>query len=189
MAKRKSKRVNSHRIPIGSIISNKQAIIRAASRDNLYFGWLFVLHALLDQSIKTPDEVKRIWDSIGKGSIRVKLKNSEVRRAEELIGLKEPYPYLEKYSPRTEGEAIVFARKAAKNSIHLALCSIGLSLNDTGLFGREELLKVFSNVSITIAEIESGCGSYEQLLMEIERYHLTVQHSDRGIELRVMEEP
>ena len=169
MAKRKSKRVNSHRIPIGSIISNKQAIIRAASRDNLYFGWLFVLHALLDQSIKTPDEVKRIWDSIGKGSIRVKLKNSEVRRAEELIGLKEPYPYLEKYSPRTEGEAIVFARKAAKNSI--------------------QLLKVFSNVSITIAEIESGCGSYEQLLMEIERYHLTVQHSDRGIELRVMEEP
>lgn len=185
MMTKRGRRVNPHRIPISTGKFNKQAIIRAANRQDLYFGWLLVLHSMLDQGIKTPDEVKQMLDSLGEDQIRVKLMAWEMRKAEELMGIKEPYPNLEFYDPKSEGDVIAFARKAAENAIHIALCSISLCLDTAELLNRDELRKTFSNVAITLAEIEGGCNSYERISADMELHHLSITHTDKNIELQI----
>lgn len=187
MAKKKIKRVNPRRIPLERGEFDRAAIIKDVSYANLYFGWLLVLHAMLEQEAKTPDEVKRLWNAADRACVEEGLKAWEIHEAEQLMGLKEPHPNLNTYLVRSPVELEAFRRKARENAVFIALCSICLGLDNGGLLDREQLRRIFANVSLTLAEIESGCTSYDKLAADITRHGLTVNETDAEITLNATE--
>mgnify|MGYP007070091722 CR=1 FL=1 len=83
MAKRK--RVNPRRIPLAKDKFDRAAIIKDVSYANLYFGWLLVLHAMLEQEAKTPDEVKRLWNAADRACVEEGLKAWDIHEAVILL--------------------------------------------------------------------------------------------------------
>lgn len=184
----KKKRVNPHRIPISMKNVDKAAIINDASYANLYFGWLLVLHAMLEQEAKTPEEIGKLWDAADRACVEEGLKQREIRKAEEIMGLREPYPNLNTYRIKSEVELRTFRERARKNAIFLALCSICLGLDGGGLLDREQLRHIFANVALTLAEIEGGCTTYQELAEKIAQYGLTVVETESEIILSATDE-
>ena len=179
----KGKRVNPRRIPLAKDKIDKAAIINDVSYANLYYAWLLVLYAMLEQEAKTPDEVKRLWNAADRACVEEGLKTWEIHDAEQLMGLKEPHPNLNMYAVRSLAELEAFKRKARENAVFIALCSICLGLDNGGLLDKAQLRRVFANVSLTLAEIESSCTSYDQLAADITRHGLSVNETDAEISL------
>lgn len=188
MPKRRAKRVNPRNKPVPKKRFDRAAIIQEASYGNLYYGWLLVIHTMLEQGAKTPEELKNIWNAEDQVRITDSLKTWQIRDAEKIMGLKEPYPNLELHKARSEVEIEAFRRKAEKRALHTALSSIALGLDSTSLFDPEQLRQIFSNVALTLAEIESGCNSYKQLEEDVFRRGLVINQTDVDIFLETTEE-
>lgn len=186
MPKRKAKRVNPRRIPMAKSQFDSSAVTMEVSYGNRYFGWLLVLHAMLEQGVKTAEEIKDIWNTSEDSVLHLKLEQWERDEATTLMGLKEPYPNLNLHKVKSEAEAEVYRRKAKKNAIYYALCSISLGLKATGLVSDAEQQRIFPNVALTLAEIESGCNSYDQLAAEIRRHGLSLEQTDEDIFLAII---
>ena len=60
-------------------------------------------------------------------------------------------------------ELEAFKKKVHWVAIRTALAVICLGLESTGQFTEEELRKVFFNVDLSLAEVESGRTSYEEI--------------------------
>lgn len=187
MPNKRGKRVNPRRIPMAKSAFGPAAVMNEESYGNRYYGWVLVLHAMLEQGIKTADEIKRIWDAANSAMLHLTLKSWEIHDAELLMGLKEPYPHLDPQMVRSEAEAAVYRRKARKNAIFFALCSISLCLEATGMADHAEQRRSFSNAALTLAEIENGYNSYKQLAGEIKRHGLVIEQTEEDIFLRVIE--
>lgn len=183
----KGKRVNPRRIPLAKDKFDKAAIINDVSYANLYYAWLLVLHAMLEQEAKSPDEVKRLWNAADRACVEEGLKLREIHEAEQLMGLKEPYPNLNMYIVNSPAELEKFKQKARKNAIFIALCSICLGIDEGGMLDREQIGRIFANVALTLAEIEHGCTSYDKLAVEITSHGLTVNETDVEISLNSTE--
>lgn len=187
MPKKKQRRVNPHRIPMAKSKFNKEAIINDVSYGNLYYGWLLVLHSMLEHCAKTPDEIQYLWNAADKTAIQESVKSWELHKAEEIMGIMEPYPNLDFHNIRSEADLAAYRRKAGKNAIHIALCSICLGLDATERLDRAQLRAIFSNAALTLAEIEGGCSSYDQIAREIMRHGLSVDQSEEDISLRAIQ--
>lgn len=185
----KKKRINPRRIPMGKGKFDRDAIINDVSYANLYFGWLLVLHAMLEQEAKSADDVKKLWNTANRAFVEQGLKSWEIHEAETIMGLKEPHPNLGSYRVKSEAELEAFRRKARENSTFLALCSICLGLDSGEELSREQLRRIFSNVALTLAEIESGCTSYQQLAVEITRHGLSVTETETEVCLEPVKQP
>lgn len=184
MPNKRGKRVNPRRIPMAKSAFDPAAVMNEESYGNRYYGWVLVLHAMLEQGIKTADEIKRIWDAANGAVLHLTLKSWEIHDAEQLMGLKEPYPHLDPRRVRSEAEAAVYRRKARENATFLALCSIALGLEASGMVDHAEQRRIFSNAALTLAEIENGCCSYKQLAGEIMRHGLVIEQTEEDIYLQ-----
>ena len=170
----KKKRTNPRKIPISPssdelITYDKAEMLQRASAGNSVYAWLLVLHTMLYQEAQSPGEVRQAWDAADAAPTRGVLKPSEMRRAEAITGLALPYPNLEAQPIRSKGDAIVFQKKARERALCLALFSISLGLADTKLYDETQLRRIFSNVDLTLAEIENGQNSYSRLMEDVDR--------------------
>ncbi len=156
------KKINPRRIPLSKAEFNKDAIIEEAMSGTLANAWLLVASALYEQGYRNIDKlnekISAYVDSVGG--------KADMKRAEELMGMptttrfnhgriSSPYD-LEKYK-----------QKVAWVAIRTSLGVICLGLEDTGEFTEEEIRRVFLNVDLSLAEIERGMKSYEQIEREL----------------------
>jgi hypothetical protein len=98
----------------------------------------------------------------GKTAQRMKEhRDAEMRRAREIIGIPDMRLNPEKIKSPVELEA--FKRKVKRIALYTALSVIYLGLEATGQFEMEELKRIFLSADLTMAEIESGVNSFEQI--------------------------
>ena len=153
----------------------------------MYFAWLLVLHAMLEYEAETPEEKQRLLDAANQTLIQETISNWRLMEAVKLMGYEQPYPTLEFREVRSEADLASFKRKARKISLHAALASICIGLDETGQIDRTRLRRIFSNVALTVAEIESGHSSYDELAKAVSSYGLSVDETDEDVLLTIVE--
>ena len=84
-----------------------------------------------------------------------------MRRAREIIGIPNMRLNSDKIKSPVELEA--FKRKVRHVALQTALSVIYLGLEATRQFSLDELKKIFFSADLTLAEIESGVNSFEQI--------------------------
>lgn len=119
--------------------------------------------------------------------IRENISNWRLMEAAKLMGYEQPYPTLGFREARSETELAVYKRKARQNALHTALASICIGLDETGKIDRTRLRRIFSNVALTVAEIESGHTSYDELAKTVLSYGLSVDETEEDVLLTTVE--
>ena len=89
-----------------------------------------------------------------------------------------PHPHIDMDRIRTKGDLLTVKRKLKEDALHSALCIICLGLEKTKQFSHEELRRLFFNVSLTMAEIESGITSYDRISKQLQEKHIVFQDSN-----------
>ena len=175
------KKVNPRRVPLPKKAIDKDAIIEEAMKDDMAHAWLLVASALLDMGYKNiselSDAVNRYIETgstldsesqnlQGKAAWRLKEhRDAEMRRAREIIGIPNMRLNSDKIKSPVELEA--FKRKVRHVALQTALSVIYLGLEATRQFSLDELKKIFFSADLTLAEIESGVNSFEQIEREL----------------------
>ena len=183
----KKKRVNPRRIPMPKRSFDREGIFNEASSGNLYFAWLLVLHAMLEYEAETPEERQRFLDAANQTIIRENISNWRLMEASKLMGYDQPYPTLGFRDARSEPELAAYKRKARQNALHTALASICIGMDETEQIDRICLRRIFSNVALTVAEIESGHSSYDELAKAVSSYGLSVDETDEDVLVTTLE--
>lgn len=171
------KKVNPRRIPLSKKAIDKDAIIEEAMQDDMEQAWLLVASALADRGYENISELgdavnrfvvtgsaqdAEIQNMQGKTAWRMKEhRDAEMRRAREIIGI--PDLRLNPDKIKSPVELETFKRKVKRVALHTALTVVYLGLEATGQFEMEELKRVFLSADLTMAEIESGVNSFEQI--------------------------
>ena len=175
------KKVNPRRVPLPKKAIDKDAIIEEAMKDDMAHAWLLVASALLDMGYENiselSDAVNRYIETGStldsesqnlqvKAAWRLKEhRDAEMRRAREIIGIPNMRLNSDKIKSPVELEA--FKRKVRHVALQTALSVIYLGLEATRQFSLDELKKIFFSADLTLAEIESGVNSFEQIEREL----------------------
>ena len=176
----RKKRVNPNRVPVRSAAFNRGEIIARASGGNIVYGWLLVLHTLIyhEAIFLSPSAVQEeavdaavrlAWKAADDAVVHEMLSPSDLRKAESITGMKTPHPNLMVAPLKTQVDADRLYKRAQKNALHYALCSIALGLERLGYYDDKQLKRVFTNVQITLAEIEEGSVTYDELMADIDK--------------------
>ena len=185
MSKGKQKRVNPNRIPVSKEELNENQILTEASTGNMYFAWLLILPTLSEQENMSRKRILEIWDAVNEYASQPRpqdLKASEeTRRAEKLMGLSMPHPHIDMDHIRTKGDLLAVNRKLKEDALHSALCIICLGLEETKQLSHEELRRLFFNVNLTMAEIESGITSYDRIAKQLQEKHIILRDSNEDM--------
>ena len=96
-------------------------------------------------------------------------------RAERMMGIANPYEHLHPETVKSPIELELFKKKVFKVATHTALCVIYLGLESTRRFHSEDLRRLFFNVDLTLAEIDSGCNSYAALEENLASQLITIE--------------
>lgn len=88
-------------------------------------------------------------------------RDAEIRRARSILGI--PNTPLNADKVKSPVELAAFKKKVQK----VALSVIYLGLEGTGRFSEDELKKIFFSADLTMAEIESGTNSFENIEKEL----------------------
>lgn len=171
------KKVNPRRIPLSKKAIDKDAIIEEAMQDDMTQAWLLVASALVDREYENISELSdavnrfvetgsaqdaEIQSMQGNTAWRLKEhRDSEMRRAREIIGI--PNMRLNPDMIKSLVELEAFKKKVKRVALYTALSVIYLGLEATGQFEMEELKRIFLSADLTMAEIESGVNSFEQI--------------------------
>jgi hypothetical protein len=163
----KKKKVNPRRIPLAKSAIDKNAIIEEAMKDDMSHAWLLVASSLVEQEHISADELSELSDAvnayISNKTFKSGSDNSELTKAEKLMGRSNPYNNLDPSRIHSQVELEAFKQKVVKVAIHTALSVICLGLDSTGRFSEEDFHRIFLGVDLTLAEIESGVNSYEEI--------------------------
>ena len=163
----KKKRVNPRRIPLAKSAIDKDAIVEEAMKDDMSHAWLLVASSLVEQEHISAYELSELSDAVNAHISNKTFKsgsdNYELTRAEKLMGKNNPYKNLDPSRIHSPVELEAFKKKVAKVAIHTALSVICLGLDSTGRFSEEEFHRIFLGADITLAEIERGVNSFEEI--------------------------
>ena len=185
MSKGKQKRVNPNRIPVSKEELNENQILTEASTGNMYFAWLLILPTLSEQENMSRKRILEIWDAVNEYASQPRPQDleasEETRRAEKLMGLSMPHPHIDMDHIRTKGDLLAVKRKLKEDALHSALCIICLGLEETKQLSHEELRRLFFNVNLTMAEIESGITSYDRIAKQLQEKHIILQDSNEDM--------
>ena len=163
----KLKRINPHRVPLPKNNAIREQIIERASRGNSVYAWILVLHSMLYHVAESDEERLRAWNVADSVKVRENMDLKSIHAAEDIMGLRFPYPNLARQQIASLGDAVTYERKAKENALFFGLCAIALGLQATDAYDREQMRRIFSNADLTIAEIEHGSTTYEKLAQEI----------------------
>ena len=184
----RKKRVNPNRKPVKPATFDKAEIMKRANSGNIVYAWLLVLHTLIYHEAKhlssskaledgvegvvddaTNAAVKLAWKAADDAVVNEVLSASDIRKAELITGMKTPYINLETTPIRSQLDAEKLYKRAKKNALYNALFSIALGLEQLGYYDNTQLNRVFTNVEITLAEIEEGVLTYDDLMADIDK--------------------
>lgn len=176
----KKKRVNPHKIPLKKNTYDAKSLLYEEMHENLYFAWMLIIHTLVEQNIASSDKVREIWLALDDSLITYKLSQYQISYASNLLKTPEPYPNLEIAQIRSEADVASFRRKARKEAIFLALCSLSLAFEKSACLSKNLLQKTFLNISLSLAEIDGGYMTFEKLNEDLCNHgiHLVVGEND-----------
>ena len=164
MPRKHAKRINPRRVPIAKSAIDKDAILAEAMKDDMYHAWLLVVYAIIELEAIEIKDIPLLADKVNryvsKASFHGKSKDTEMSRAERLMGIRNPYENLNPDVIKSKIELDKFKSKVIKVATHTALCVICLGLEASGTFDTDDLRRLFFNVDLTLAEIDSGRNSY-----------------------------
>ena len=131
----KKKKLNPRRIPMSKALVDKNAILEEATQDDMYRAWLLVVHSILELELLPADEIAALADSVNKCiastsaydsaaiPVRVrrgafsdraqKSRDSELQRAENLMGIAVPYDHLNPDHIHSAVQLEAFKKKSA----------------------------------------------------------------------------
>ena len=182
MAKKQKKKVNPRRIPMPKSAIDKDAILSEAMQDDMYRAWLLVVNALVEQEQIPLAEIPELADTVNqyvsKASFRGKSRDIEMAKAERLMGIPNPYEHLNPDAIKSEVELARFKEKVFKVATHTALCVICLGLEATARFQKEDLRRLFFHVDLTLAEIDGGHNSYQEIEEYLSARMVTIEIED-----------
>ena len=167
MPQKRKKKVNPHRIPLAKSEIDKEAILAEAMKDDMYHAWLLVVNAILEQEQIPKSDIPALADTVNKYissvSFHHKSKEDEMKRAEHLMGIRGMPGKLNPDTIKSPIELARFKEKVRKVATHTSLCVVCLGLEATGRFQAEDLRRLFFNVELTLAEIDSGLNSFSDI--------------------------
>ena len=166
----KKRRVNHNRIPAQASSLDRDNIIQRANSGNIVYAWLLVLHTLIyhEAGAEQEEAVRLARKAADDAVICEMLSAADLRKAETITGMKTPYHDIMTMPLRTQGDVERLYKKAKKCALHNALRSIALGLERLGYYDTDTLNRVFTNVRITLAEIEDEQVSYDDLMKDID---------------------
>jgi len=160
------KKTNPRRIPIARKDIDTNAVVEEAMKDDLIHAWLLTADALISLEHINPDELSGLADAVNryieKGSKQGK---EEIVRAEKIVATKKP-----RVNPnyvRSPYDLEKFKKKVERIALQTGLCVICLGLESTGKFSEDDLKRIFFAADLTLAEIDSGVNSYENIQNEL----------------------
>lgn len=174
----KKKRVNPRRIPMAKGTVDQKVLLEEANHDNLAIAWTLVVHAMLKQGIKTVAEMEQIWTAIPDLCAEHRIALWQIDKASKLMGIQSPHPNIAQQNIRSKSEIEPYKKKAQEQAVFNALCSVCLMFEESKLVSPEEIKRTFANVSLTIAELESGMTSVAQMKADLAEMGLLMEDDD-----------
>ena len=185
MVKSKKKRVNPNKVSLSKDEIDEEKMMIEASKGNMYYAWLLLLPTLAEEPGMTRKQIVEIWDAVNEYASQLRPANlnasEETKRAEHLMGLHMPHPYIDLDHIRTKGDLLAAKRKLKEDALHSALCIICLGLEGMHRFSHDEIGRLFFNADITLAEIQSGNRSYAQIAEELREKRIILQDSNEDM--------
>ena len=162
------KKLNPRRIPIAKREINTEKILDEAMKDDMAHAWLLVANYISSDELgQMADAVNRF---IGRGSENG---SSELARVSALIETRKPR--VDPSGIRSAIDLERFRRKVERIALHTGLCVVCLGLESTGRFSEEDLKRIFFSADLTLAEIESGVNSYEEIERELLNHMVKIE--------------
>ena len=187
MPSRSKKRTNPRKIPLAKAAINQEEVIAEVSTGNLYHAWLLVLPTLVDIDGMTKEKAVSLWEAVNDyasdPSFTGAHLQAQMSRAEKLMGYPVPHQNMSFRGITTRGELEALKRKLKDNAIHAALCIIWLGIEKTQEFSEGSLRHLFLNANLTLAEVQAGYTTYEQLADEMENRGYALRESTDEMEL------
>lgn len=165
------KKINPRRIPIAKREINTESIVEEAMKDDMAHAWLLVVGPLLNYI--SADELEQTAESVNSFIRNHSAGKEELERVSRLIETKKP-----RVDPSYIHSAVdleKFRRKVERIALHTGLCAICLGLESTDRFSKEELKRIFFSADLTLAEIESGVNSYEEIDQELVKHMIKIE--------------
>ena len=185
MAKQKSKKVNPRRIPLAKREIDRDAILEEATKDDLYHAWLLAFDTLIELGQITIDDISGFTEAVNafirRPAHSAVEKEDEMRRAERLMGIPCPHANMDISRIKTAVELEAFKRKVYKVAIHTALSVLCLGFASTGRFSEDDLNRIFLNVDLTVAEIEHGAITFEDLEKRLASHGVIVERENEEL--------
>ena len=155
------KKTNPRRTPLPRNALDKDAILEEAVKDDMAHAWLLVAGPLLDRGHYLPPLADAV--SVYVNSATLKDNKAAMTRAEAALGINNPRVDPSRVKSPVELEA--FKKKVRRVAMQTALCVIYLALE--GLIDRDKLKEIFFSADLTLAEVERGINSFDELQSEI----------------------
>ena len=165
------KKLNPRRIPIAKREINTESIVEEAMKDDMAHAWLLVAGPLLNYI--GADELAQTADTVNSYIRNHSAGKEELERVSRLIETKKP-----RVDPSYIHSAVdleKFRRKVERIALHTGLCVVCLGLESTGRFSEEDLKRIFFSADLTLAEIESGVNSYEEIERELLNHMVKIE--------------
>ena len=144
-----------------SNLRDAHAIIEEAMKDDMAHAWLLVAGPLLDRGYNLPPLADAVSAYIN--TTTAKDTKAAMSRAEEALGIMKMHLDPDRVKSPVELEA--FKKKVWKVAMHTALCVIYLALER--LIDKDELKEIIFSADLTLAEVESGINSFDELQEEL----------------------
>lgn len=169
------KRVNPNKVLLKNEIDIDQ-MLRDASQGNMYRSWLLVFPTLLRRSNATTESVLQDWDTANDyiADLAGDRLECEIARAGIELRRSMPYPHIDPKRIRTQADFETVKRRLQQNALYSGICLTAIGLKKTGHYTHDDLLDIYFDVDLTLAEIEHGVLSYDTLHKQLK---------EQGIEL------
>ena len=155
------KKTNPRRTPLPRNALDKDAILEEAVKDDVAHAWLLVAGPLLDRGYELPPLADAVSAYVN--SATLKDNKAAMTRAEAALGIKKMHLDPDRVKSPVELEA--FKKKVRRIAIQTALCVIYLALER--LIDKDELKEIIFSADLTLAEVESGINSFDELQEEL----------------------
>jgi len=139
-------------------------------KDDMAHAWLLVAGPLLDRGHYLPPLADAVSAYVN--SATLKDNKAAMARAEAALGIKKMHLDPDRVKSPVELEA--FKKKVWRVAMHTALCVIYLALEER--IDKDELKEIFFSADLTLAEVESGINSFDEIQRE-----LMVRAGDMGM--------